>query len=839
MELEVVGRHTLLFDDDSASSFVNSRNALVEWNSLLIDRYDVRHLLSSLPPLLRRRRSSQLAGEESQIDQIRYQDLPTTTDDDIQENSGAEIADGSTYCAVPFSYGNTDVSFDSKNSEAPSFRPPFPVPESLLQSLPPTEKLHQIMARTAIFVSEHGGQAEIVLRVKQGGNTTFGFLMPDHHLHAYFRFLVDHPEVLKSDNDAKPDDFKKVDREQKQIDVGGEALSLLGSLYGTGDDEDGAVQTVSETKDIEPGKIINAANSTLEHGSEQAVPSAYRFGLDLTVPGHPILVAKEKSKKVHTVSAIASSTSFDQKKEGNLLDSLGSSLEKPLLLEPPSEMKRMMDKIVEFVMKNGKEFEAVLIEQDRINGRFPFLLSSNQYHPYYLNILQKAQESKWGSGSGRRTSVLKDSETLSNGSASQDFPYDCERKEKFKMVISGVKKDTQEPPPKPSQQQRGVSVDAAAAILQAATRGVRNPKNESAMKTLDDSVQSISSEGRTSSLSDLSYTSQIRSSNSKSVSKDDAIVSVELSRSIGESKSSCGIRDLAVAKAAKTTALATASEADSSEACLTIEKKRKAERLKRAKMFVAMVKSGVEPRVDDLLPHLSAGLPVSGCKAETNDGSLQVLHSSDIYAGSVDILCREREGSSVPVNVDATSDQMEKYKKVDSQDVNHGKRSRRKHHSRSRVEDYEDEEEEEEERSRKKHHSHHLSHHSKDQHKHRRGHSYSKDRESRHSHKYDNSSDDEQIHTHHSHKRMVSHSKRKVESEDENSGKLPLESNTVGSGKIDSREASLDLINDRWEVSTPLVDRPSAPLVDDGPSDDIKVPHELRAKVRAMLMETM
>ncbi|PQM35169.1 splicing factor suppressor of white-apricot homolog [Prunus yedoensis var. nudiflora] len=56
MDLEVVGRHALFFDDDASASFVNSRDALVEWNSLFIDRYDVRHLLPGpLPPITRRR----------------------------------------------------------------------------------------------------------------------------------------------------------------------------------------------------------------------------------------------------------------------------------------------------------------------------------------------------------------------------------------------------------------------------------------------------------------------------------------------------------------------------------------------------------------------------------------------------------------------------------------------------------------------------------------------------------------------------------------------------------------------------------------------------------------
>ncbi|KOM31292.1 hypothetical protein LR48_Vigan01g084700 [Vigna angularis] len=51
-----------------------------------------------------------------------------------------------------------------------SFRPNFAVPESLLHNLPPNEKIHQIISRTAMFVCKHGSQSEILLRVKQGDN---------------------------------------------------------------------------------------------------------------------------------------------------------------------------------------------------------------------------------------------------------------------------------------------------------------------------------------------------------------------------------------------------------------------------------------------------------------------------------------------------------------------------------------------------------------------------------------------------------------------------------------------------------------------------------------------
>lgn len=78
----MVGRHALLFDDDAMAAFVNSPEALVDWNSLAMDRYDVRHLLSGPPPPRKRRRhlsSPSVTADdalESDLDRERYLDLP-------------------------------------------------------------------------------------------------------------------------------------------------------------------------------------------------------------------------------------------------------------------------------------------------------------------------------------------------------------------------------------------------------------------------------------------------------------------------------------------------------------------------------------------------------------------------------------------------------------------------------------------------------------------------------------------------------------------------------------------------------------------------------------------
>ncbi|MBA0809770.1 hypothetical protein Gohar_025393 [Gossypium harknessii] len=725
MDLEVVGRHALLFDDDAMAAFVNSPEALVDWNSLAIDRYDVRHLLSGPPPPRKRRRhlsSPSLTADdmlESDLDRERYLDLPPPSpslpDQQDGENNEEPAAAAGLYNAVSFSYGNTGESNEQKDADVESsFRPPFPVPETLLQNLPPTEKVHQIMARTAIFVSKHGGQSEIVLRVKQGDNPTFGFLMPDHRLHPYFRFLVDHQELLSSnsiDEESKADGSL----DQASSGRGGGALSLLGTVYGSGEDEDGETENATEAKRMESGVAINK-NST--DGPDQKESSLSVSRKDDTVTKH-LAPLKEKAsliKRNQSVTSVKLGTMTGLKKESDASaaeKSRASSLppiskvEIPVV-EPPSDLKRVVDKIVEFILRNGRQFEAVLVEQDVKHGRFPFLLPSNLYHPYYLEALQKAEKSKLpgkgfisekhdssGRGVEKKAASSRESDSASLGS---DIPYNSDRKGKFKMVISKSKKDGQDPPSsKATQPQIGVSVDAAAAaaILQAATRGIKKPNLEILSKT------------------SLNGSSQVPTSKDGHVPSSGQVANA----------------------IAKTAAIVAASEADSSEACLTKEEKLKAERLKRAKMFAALIKSGSAPLKTESLRGLSAEPPELGvCGSGAEGGSLSV---------------KEREGSSGAMDIDTC----DKNEKMNSGIHHNERRSKRKYRSRSKrheaVSGQEEEEQEEKEdkvrdgHSGRKRRSHHQS---RDRRKHRKRHSSSKHRDSRHRHKHDSSTDDEQSH---------------------------------------------------------------------------------------------
>lgn len=270
-------------------------------------------------------------------------------------------------------------------------------------SQPPTEKIHLIIARTATFVAKHGGQSEIVLRVKQGDNPMFGFLMPDHHLHAYFRFLVDHQELLKYDTHGISLEEEK--KNDGGLDQPGGALSLLGSVYGSGEDENDTNEDASELQKVSSQEGVDAISATV-HGSEQKESTGNVTGKDDIVSKFPCPPLKEKVniiKHNHTISMVKGGATSGMKKESDALGSAAanksqaptmpsvSKVELPIL-EPPSDQRRVVEKIVEFILKNGREFEAILAEQNCKQGRFLFLLPSNQYHPYYLKVLQDAQE---------------------------------------------------------------------------------------------------------------------------------------------------------------------------------------------------------------------------------------------------------------------------------------------------------------------------------------------------------------------------------------------------------------------------------------------------------------
>ncbi|KZV56395.1 splicing factor, suppressor of white-apricot [Dorcoceras hygrometricum] len=720
MDLQVVGRHVMLFDDDATADFVNSSGALVEWYSLQIDRYDVRHLFSGPPPPRRRNRNSppvvtEDPALESQIDRERYLDLPSHSDQPEVEEC-EKPSNGVGYNAVSFSYGEKDYSADPKKADAEmefsGFVPPFPIPETLLQSLvhsvefsdtwskdvlpvilgcrtqapcvlfkralqPPTEKVHQIIARTAVFVNKHGGQSEIILRVKQGDNPTFGFLMPDHQLHSYFRFLVEHPQLLQSEHNRNSQvEVKDVYGEHHNTNGVGGALSLLGSVYGSGEEEDGYynANTVKEPSQDNS----NSGNNFVSYGSKEI-----EFNAD--VSKKDVLISRSTTSNIkEKVLSVKKNTSHSASKSGNTKgsrkdDKSGSFLataEKTrtptlgipskselIILEPPPELKGLIEKIVEFITRNGKQFEATLIEQDRKHGRFPFLLPSNQYNSYYLKVLQTAQESKTNGRSSsskddlagrgdRKVFLHKKSEFSSLDSGVGDMPMESDVKEKFKMVIGKPKKDVQESRSKGTEKECGETVDAeaAAAILQAAIKGV-NKSNLSSSNTSSNAYH------KRSPSSDINHSEGNLPTSPSSLPS-------------SQTENAYHKRSQKVSTLAPKTTLTASLEAshDPDQAAqLTEEQKVKAERLKRAKMFVSMLKSGA--------------LPLKN--RTSHDSSVDPPESRALtFANEINITGTEGAGSSAPTDVERTAT-VETPERIYFGEEHGERRARRRYRSRS------------------------------------------------------------------------------------------------------------------------------------------------------------
>jgi hypothetical protein len=74
--------------------------------------------------------------------------------------------------------------------------------------------------------------------------------MPDHHLRSYFWYIVDHPQLLKDGSDADTNNVNKtVMRESEHAASSGGALSLLGSIYESGDEDEDVLPALLKSTD--------------------------------------------------------------------------------------------------------------------------------------------------------------------------------------------------------------------------------------------------------------------------------------------------------------------------------------------------------------------------------------------------------------------------------------------------------------------------------------------------------------------------------------------------------------------------------------------------------------
>ncbi|EYU33655.1 hypothetical protein MIMGU_mgv1a001265mg [Erythranthe guttata] len=537
--------------------------------------------------------------------------------------------------------------------------------------------------------------------------------MPDHHLHPYFRYLIEHPELLHSEIDGNSQHEKKRAGSEDITNGVGGALSLLGSVYDSEEEEESNDTAKIEKNTAEDG--INAVNTIAARGSKESMESSSK---DESVPRNPILSGKEKVPAVKKTSLITVSKPKSMKgvkKEDNsglfstaAEKSIGTTSKiEPLIIEPPPELMRLIDKS----KANGESFNP---RKDELVGR----------------------------GTNKKASAVK-----KNDFDLSDLPVESDRKEKFKMVIGKSKKEAHETEPSGAQESE-VTVDAAAAaaILHNATRGIKNSDIQTISRT---HLNAHSQPDKAAEMPDQN-----------------------------------GNRNLA-------------SDTDPSVANLTEEQKLKAERLKRAKMFVAMLKSGAVPSKTGVSRGPSVE-PLETGALRNSSGEVNLTSQEKEYGLDAEILdkpserlskrkYRSRPGGSEDDDEDKDKDEShsrkkyksisrsrrhKEYEKFENAVKKKHKHYERRHGSHSPLEERESSEEERDhkhykhyKRSRKKHRSHH-SHSSSEENENRGESSEDEDRDHRHyklkhrSHHYSENEDDSvhEDNKRHSRKRSSHHS---------------------------------------------------------------------------------
>ncbi|KAL8477520.1 hypothetical protein ACS0TY_029712 [Phlomoides rotata] len=164
---------------------------------------------------------------------------------------------------------------------------------------------------------------------------------------------------------------EKIGSEHDNSNSVGGALPLLGSVYGSGEDEHGDdVVNPSASHDTE--KVESVENVVKDEPISRKPIVFNKESVPAVKKNSSIFAFKPKSKSTKKDSSGLYSAVEDKSKNNEI-----GATSKPPILELPPEFKRLIEKLIEFVMRNGKQFEATLLEQDSKHMGFPFLLPSN------------------------------------------------------------------------------------------------------------------------------------------------------------------------------------------------------------------------------------------------------------------------------------------------------------------------------------------------------------------------------------------------------------------------------------------------------------------------------
>ncbi|XP_051489741.1 splicing factor, suppressor of white-apricot homolog isoform X2 [Apus apus] len=318
-----------------------------------------------------------------------------------------------------------------EENEEPFVAPPgLNVPSDV--ELPPTAKMHAIIERTANFVCKQGAQFEIMLKAKQARNSQFDFLRFDHYLNPYYKFIQ---KAMKEGRYAAPSESKADEKKHSRVkseeedddDDDDDGNYLHPSLFASKKcsrleelmkplkvvDPDHPLAALvrkaqSDNNSSTPQSTDGAAvqTSQAEYSSDSTVAAMYYSyymlpdgtyclappppGIDVATyySALPAGVTVSSTTGVATVPPPPGTTpppppDTTDSSSGLTSTTTSTSTIAPVvaIIPPPPDIQPVIDKLAEYVARNGIKFETSVRAKNDL--RFEFLQPWHQYNAYY------------------------------------------------------------------------------------------------------------------------------------------------------------------------------------------------------------------------------------------------------------------------------------------------------------------------------------------------------------------------------------------------------------------------------------------------------------------------
>ena len=391
-------------------------------------RFDVRGYLTA--PELKKYESTfdrdeeELSREErlmeEKCDRERYRDMQTDEENANerqklpsinQEQDQSESGDKQLN-AIDFDYSKlaTENATDAGKSVKTKYKEEieeedFILPDGLYVPseivLPKSMRMHNLIEKTAKFISSQGTQMEIILKTKQSNNSQFNFLGYDCPLNAYYKNLI---EQIKHGKfvpkiDSMDDDHKEEAMIESDNDSDGDYHlhpSLKASLANNSSDHLIQVPATlrSQNENSAYSKLVRSLQDRM--ANEPKKEPSIIFGQavkyikvqnDLQVLGS-IQQTEDKFRRKSPVRSMVNNNSIQpssDKLNPNLISNTTLSI-------PPLEIETIIDKLAQYVNKNGDSFERSI--RDRNEARFSFLNTGHEFYAFYVNRKNHYEQEK-------------------------------------------------------------------------------------------------------------------------------------------------------------------------------------------------------------------------------------------------------------------------------------------------------------------------------------------------------------------------------------------------------------------------------------------------------------